>query len=180
MGMRRLILPLVLAPAALLLLSVSDKDAVPNCEPIPLYPQAINSAYPAHRMSPQESSEHYNTIFIGEVVVPTRKCSIGYCAGIRVKTAMKGEPSGSFLVRISHADQACGPTKFHHKGISWLVFGNSGTSKGGTQYLDVEDDGPSFESERAPDFATLQRNYTTLRAHLDQAIKDSIPRAPSR
>lgn len=133
--------------------------------------------YPEHQLSPQESLRQHDTVFLGEVVVPPRPCSLGYCAGLKVLRTLKGEPGQTALVRITRpAPDACGPATFKSKGSRWMVFANTGTSKTGYRYLQAATDGPSFAASSVPDFKALEGRYRALRARLDEAIDQRLGR----
>lgn len=127
--------------------------------------------YPDHQLSPKESLNNYEVVFLGEVAVPARACSIGWCAGIKVLRTIKGTPPPSNIVQVLRPPESqCAPRYFGAKGSRWVVFANFGTSKGGQPYLYAEEQGPSFISNQLPDFASLESNFQRKRAALDQAI----------
>lgn len=138
---------------------------------------ASDGLYPEHQMSPQESLQHHDTVFLGEVVVAPRPCSLGYCAGLRVLRTLKGEPGATALIRIAkpRADN-CSPSTFKEKGTRWMVFAQSGTSKTGHRYFQAASDGPSFAATSVPDFNVLEGRYRALRARLDDAIDQRLGR----
>lgn len=134
--------------------------------------------YPDHALSPRESLAHYDTVFLGEVMVASRPCSLGACAGLRVVRTLKGEPGATTLVRVAKTDPSpCAATPFAAKGSRWMVFANGGTSKTGHRYLQVDGDGPTFAAVDVPDFDLLEGRYRTMRARLDSAIDARLGRA---
>ena len=132
-------------------------------------------AYPEHPLSPLESLKQYDVVFFGEVLVPSRKCSLGYCAGIGVVQALKGRPPASNLVQISKPGEShCQPLYFANKGERWIVFANQGTSKTGLQYLYAEDIGPSFPTLEVPNFHVLEVRYRAMQTALDHALEERM------
>ena len=134
----------------------------------------------------------FDTAFWGEVLVPTKPCSLGYCAGLKVGRSLKGTIPDSTIVRVAGPGQTdhCGPKKFNKKGERWLVFANRGTSPQGQTYLDVDQYGPTFQAEqllsgkfgtdhltvsRWPNFTFLDQRYQALRSRLDAAITGRLP-----
>ena len=134
--------------------------------------------YPDHSLSPQESLRVFDTVAFAEVVVPSRPCSIGQCAGLRVLKTLKGRPGPAMLLRVTAAkDQTearCKTKLVAAKGERWLVFANQGTSRGGQSYFDVSEDGPSFLANDLPDLTKLEKQYRLVRARLDQAIQNRM------
>lgn len=129
--------------------------------------------YPDYSLSPVESLRQYDLVFWGEVVVPSRSCSLGYCAGIKVIQTLKGKSNTSHLIQVTKPrESSCRPAYFNEKGQRWLVFANQGTSKTGVPYLYAEDLGPSFPAPDMPNFALLEGRYRALRASLDRAIEE--------
>lgn len=163
---------------ALLPLYSEPADSRSPCMTTPSQrPQA--GIYPEHPLSPLESLRHYEVVFLGEVVVPSRKCSLGFCAGIRVVQGIKGQSPAGNLVQITKPGETqCGPAYFISKGDRWLVFANRGTSKTGLQYIYAEDLGPSFPTQEIPDFNALETRYRAIRSALDQALEERL--GPSR
>lgn len=138
-------------------------------------------AYPDHSLSPMESLQHYDVVFLGEVVVPSRACSLGYCAGIKVLQTIKGKASLGNLIQITKPrETSCNPAYFGDKGQRWVIFANRGTSKTGLPYLYAEDLGPSFPSPEVPNFAMLEGRYRALRASLDHALEERFGRTHVR
>jgi hypothetical protein len=128
--------------------------------------------YPDYHVSPKQSVELHDAAFLGEVVVPLRKCSLGYCAGLRVLRNMKGQLESTVLIQVRKPDnQVCAPLNFTEKGQRWMVFANQGTSRKGHKYFYSDDQGPSFISRTSPDFESLEGRYMQMRANLDRAIK---------
>jgi hypothetical protein len=146
----------------------------------PVRALSLVGEYPDHAMSPRESVRAFDTVFYAEVVVPSRQCSLGQCAGVRVLRTIKGRPGSSVLLRIAAAAdqdaQRCLAPLFAEKGSRWVVFANQGTSKGGQRYFDMREDGPSFAASEAPDFDKLEMKYKLVRARLDQAIEHRMGR----
>ena len=137
-------------------------------------------SYPEHPWSPYESLRNFDVVFLGEVVVPSRRCSLGWCAGVRVDQAVKGNPGKTVLLQIdAPKDTPCGPAHFATKGSKWVVFANEGTSRGGLKYFRAGDEGPSFASNRVPDFDLLEGRYRMLRAQLDRAITEALGDRPA-
>ncbi len=128
--------------------------------------------YPDYHISPIQSVDLHDAAFVGEVVVPLRKCSLGYCAGLRVLRNVKGTMDPTVLIQVRKPDnQVCAPLNFTEKGQKWMVFANQGTSRKGHKYFYSDDLGPSFVSRIDPDFETLEGRYTEMRAQLDKAIR---------
>ena len=146
----------------------------------PVSSMPLAGDYPDHTMSPRESVSAFDTVFYAEVVVPSRQCSLGKCAGVRVLRTIKGRPGSSVLLRIAAAadrDTArCQASLFAEKGSRWVVFANQGTSKSGQRYFDFREDGPSFAASEAPDFDKLEMQYRLVRSRLDQAIEQRMGR----
>lgn len=131
--------------------------------------------YPDYHLSPLDSLKLHDVAFMGEVVVPLRKCSLGYCAGLKVVKPLKGEVEKTVLVQVRKPDdQVCAPQNFTDKGQRWLVFANQGTSKTGYKYFYSDDQGPSFITQQEPNFANMQGRYMQMRAALDKAIRMRI------
>ncbi len=173
--MKKNILPIIFIPVVLILPAAasvfSSKEA---CDPPSLYPDEIESSYPAHEFSPKTALDAYDYAFLGEILVPVRKCSIGYCAGIKILKNIKGAVQPKNLIRVSHSDPKCMPHKFLHKGVRWMVFASSGTTSKGTKYMQIESDGPSYPTRLVPNFDVLEQRYDLMRASLDQAISKKI------
>ncbi len=146
-----------------------------SCKPPKADALAIDGTYPDHTLSPRESLEQFDAVFLGEVVVATKSCSLGFCAGLKVLQPMKGRPGPTMLVQVAKANESsCAPTSFTDKGGRWLVFANQGTSPGGQKYFYTGDDGPSFPTRQLPDFAQLEGQYRMMRAQLDRAIESQL------
>lgn len=155
----------------------SDSAESSSCRPPKAEELVVDGAYPDHALSPQESLEQYDAVFLGEVVVPTRTCSLGFCAGLKVLQRIKGHPEPTMLVQVAKANESpCAPTSFTNKGGRWLVFSNQGTSPGGQKFFYTGDDGPSFPTRQLPDFAALEGQYRMMRAQLDRAIESQMGR----
>lgn len=128
--------------------------------------------YPDYHLSPRQSLNLHDAVFLGEVVVPLRKCSLGYCAGLRVVRNLKGEIDPTVLIQVRKPDnRVCAPVNFVTKGERWIVFANQGTSRKGHKYFYSDDEGPSFPAQTIPDFVALEGRYHTMRASLDRAIR---------
>lgn len=128
--------------------------------------------YPDYHLSPKQSLTLHDAVFLGEVVVPSRKCSLGYCAGLRVVRNLKGTMDPTVLIQVRKPDnQVCAPLNFANKGERWLVFANQGTSRKGHKYFYSDDQGPSFPTKVAPDFDALEDRYQNMRISLDKAIR---------
>jgi hypothetical protein len=131
--------------------------------------------YPEHPLSPYQSLAAFDTVFLGEVAVPARPCSLGWCAGLKVVGAVKGKPGKNALVRVAPPSAgACAPAQFRDKGARWVVFANHGTSRHGQRYLYTGDDGPSFIAAELPDFDRLEGRYQARRAELDRAVEERL------
>jgi hypothetical protein len=165
---------LLLIPIVLILPAAAEMSVSKSCDQVGLYPDSIESPYPAHEFSPKEALDTYDYAFLGRVLVPTRKCSLGYCAGIKIMKNIKGRAPTKNLIRISHSDPQCLPHKFAHKGASWMIFASSGTTPKGTKYLQIESDGPSYTTRLIPNFDVLEHRYDLMRASLDRAISEKI------
>jgi hypothetical protein len=144
--------------------------------------EAALGGFPAVNWSPGESVASHDAVFLADVAVPARPCSLGWCAGLRVVDTHKGTPGKTVLVKITGTgdaarDAACGAPYFREKDGRWVVFARRGTSPGGQAYVQVDADGPSYASKTLPDFARLERSYRNLRAQLDQAISERMGRA---
>lgn len=128
--------------------------------------------YPDYHLSPRQSLNLHDAVFLGEVVVPLRKCSLGYCAGLKVISNLKGSIEPTVLIQVRKPDnQVCAPLNFVNRGERWLVFANQGTSRKGHKYFYSDDEGPSFPASSIPDFNALEGRYVNMRASLDRAIK---------
>ncbi len=155
----------------------SDFAESSPCRPPKADEMVLDGAYPDHALSPKESLEQYDAVFLGEVVVPTRTCSLGFCAGLKVLQGIKGQPQATMLIQVAKANETrCAPTSFTNKGGRWLVFANQGTSPGGQKFFYTGDDGPSFPTRQLPDFAALEGQYRMLRAQLDRVIESQLGR----
>lgn len=150
-----------------------------NCRVLADEDGTTDEPYPAHALSPEESLRSFDVIFHAEVLVPSKTCSLGWCAGLRVLRKVKGETGTSNVLIRSMAATAkspCGPNVFNRKGGKWLVFANRGTTPGGLSYLAADDESPTFRARGVPDFAALEASHRQLRARLDQAINERIGR----
>ncbi len=137
----------------------------------------VEGSYPDHHLSPVESLKQFDAVFLGEVLVPTKPCSLGFCAGIKVLNKMKGNPGDALLIQVAKSGESpCMPTTFATKGARWLVFANQGTSPRGQKYFYTGDDGPTFATRQLPDFAELEGRYQVMRAQLDHAIEAHLGR----
>ncbi len=175
--MRKILLILTLAAAGAVSLATLTRGYNADC---PVSSLPIAGDYPDHSLSPQESLRVFDTVVFGEVVVPSRKCSLGQCAGVRVLRTLKGRPGVNLLLRIAAAKdtgtQQCKTPLLGEKGSKWVVFANQGTSRGGQRYFDVSEDGPSFTANDSPDFTKLETQYRIVRARLDSAIESRMGR----
>lgn len=127
--------------------------------------------YPDHSLSPQESFRVHDAVFWAEVTVPARPCSLGSCAGLSVLQVLKGQVQNKVLVQVMQPEDADCPTAlFTQKNSRWVVFANTGTSRTGYAYLQVEENGPTFLSQRVPNLQVLEGRFHQFRAQLDRAI----------
>ena len=157
----------------------SFNDAPQNCKAA-AYQDRLPVAYPLHSFSPRQSLQHFDSIFLGEVVVATRPCSLGYCAGFRLLQPVKGKLPANVLVQVQKPDEgACQPTRFADKGTRWLIFGDRGMSKTGIDYVYSGANHPSFASNRRPNFNAMERRYRSLRAQLDKTIQNRLGKLPA-
>lgn len=132
---------------------------------------AGDGIYPDHALSPQESFRVHDAVFWAEVTVPARPCSLGLCAGLSVLHVLKGQVPSKVLMQVMQTEGAECPTAlFKQKNSRWVVFANTGTSRTGYAYLQAEEDGPSFPSQRLPDLQILEGRFRQFRAQLDSAI----------
>ena len=152
----------------------SNSAELSNCRVVD--PEGVDlGSYPEHPWSPYESVRNHDVVFLGEVVVPSKRCSLGWCAGVKVLQTVKGNPGPTVLLHVdSPSDNPCGPTHFLSKGGRWVVFANEGTSHGGLKYFRAADEGPSFAANQVPDFDLLEGRYRMLRAQLDRAISERL------
>lgn len=149
----------------------ASEATVSGCPTIVEAPSYMGD-YPDYHISPKQSLIFHDAAFVGEVVVPLRKCSLGYCAGLRVLRNLKGSIDSTVLIQVRRPDnQVCAPLNFSTLGQRWMVFANQGTSRRGHKYFYSDDQGPSFISRAAPDFESLEGRYLQMRAELDRAIK---------
>jgi len=147
----------------------------PAAEGLEAVPEEATSLYPDQQLSPLESLRRFDIVFQGDVVVPSRPCSLGYCAGLRLVRRIKGNPGKTVLLQVSSAKTLpCGPSRFLKKGERWVVFANQGTSRTGYKYFSAGKDGPSFAASQPPDFEMLEGRYRLLRARLDRAIQQRV------
>jgi hypothetical protein len=131
--------------------------------------------YPDHSLSPQESYRVHDAVFWAEVSVPARPCSLGTCAGLNVLQVLKGRPQSKVLVQIAQPlGTECPATLFTQKNTRWIVFANTGTSRTGYGYLQVEDEGPTFLSQRLPNLQALEGRFRKMRARLDEVINERL------
>jgi hypothetical protein len=173
MSFRRLTIA-TLTCVALLPLHPDSAESKAQCSTLPSA-LPMPGTYPDHTLSPYESLKHHEVVFLGEVVVPSRKCSLGFCAGIKVIKTVKGRPPEGNLIQVTKPGETeCPPAYFGVKGSRWVVFANQGTSKTGLLYLYAEDLGPSFQTQGMPDFSMLEVRYRALRAALDQALEEHL------
>ena len=172
--MRKKFIPLILIPVVLLLPAMAEMSDSKDCTSTAIYPETLEAPYPAHQFSPKKALNMYENVFLGRVLVPTRKCSLGYCAGIEVIKNIKGHASQKSLIKITNAKSECLPTKYSHKGVSWLIFASTGITQRGTKYLQIEVDSPSFQTRLDPNFEILQKRYEILQARIDQAITEKV------
>ncbi len=175
--MRKLLILIPIAVISAVSLATLTKGHSSAC---PVSSLPIAGDYPDHSLSPQESLRVFDTVVFGEVVVPSRNCSLGQCAGVRVLKTLKGRPGGNLLLRIASAKEAnstqCKTPLLGEKGSKWVIFANQGTSRGGQRYFDVSEDGPSFVANELPDFIKLETQYRIVRARLDSAIEQRMGR----
>ena len=158
---------------------VSDGALSNACRAPAIDAEAAEDDYPADARSPLQSLGDHDAVFFAEVLVPTRPCSLGYCAGLKVLSALKGNVEKTVLLRVaSTKDDRCGPDLFLRKGTHWVVFADTGTSKTGFKYLYAGSEGPSYASQHLPDFSRLEAEYHTLRAQLDGAIAARLGTMP--
>lgn len=151
---------------------VSDGALSSACRAPSPEPETVEDGYPQSASSPLQSLHEHDVVFYGEVVVPTRPCSLGFCAGIKVLSALKGQVEKTVLITVANKrDDRCGPDLFQHKGVKWVVFADTGTSKTGIKYLHAGFEGPSYATLKSPDFNRLEAEYRMLRAQLDGAIE---------
>jgi hypothetical protein len=167
-----------------------DEPVVPEsvfCEgkrPLPKAP----TQNPLLEKSPQENIHAHDVVFLGEVLVPAKYCSIGICAGLRVHQLVKGKLTNNsvvsasvpenLLIRIKTEKKHQGSQKeclsediFTKRAQYWYVFAQGGTSKRGFIFYEVSDVGPSFETRAPIDFSQLEQSYQKFRKELDDAIK---------
>lgn len=139
-------------------------------------PDVVPGSYPEHPLSPMESLKTFDTVILAEVILPSRPCSLGWCAGLHVIRRLKGQASGNVIIQVAtHSDRLpCGPENYRVKGQRWIVFANRGTSPGGQSFLAADLGGPSFQSSDLPDFARLEAHYRAKRAQLDQLIEERL------
>ena len=125
--------------------------------------------YPPHTLSPEQSRLNYDTIVVGEVLVPEKPCSIGTCVGLRVITRVKGQPSDRVILRLDRTPgPSCQTAPFQTKGETWVVFAHAGTTPGGQPYLDAGADSPAYRTRlTAPNFSALEARFRQRHAHLD-------------
>jgi hypothetical protein len=165
---------IALIPIVMLITAVTQYSRDDSCSDVTLFPATVEGQYPAHKFSPKEARDAYDYVFSGEVLVPTRKCSLGFCAGIKIIQPIKGKVPSKNLIRIAHTDKQCIPSIFAHKGLRWLIFASSGTTKMGTTYMQVEADGPSYPTRLLPNFEVLEQRYQILKTDLELAIKQRL------
>ena len=170
--MRKILLLLPIGLLAALPIAAISSGSSSRCSAAALSPLG---EYPEHALSPAESLKAFDSVFLGEVLVPVRKCSLGNCAGLRVIDPVKGRLAVGInvLLRLPEGallNDSCKNGLFAEKGRRWMIFANQGTSPGGQKYLDVGQEGPSFLTQDLPDFAKLEVQYRLQRAQLDQAI----------
>lgn len=134
--------------------------------------------YPDHSLSPKESFRVHDAVFWADVTVPARPCSLGTCAGLSVLQVLKGKVASKVLVQVMQPkdDADCPAALFTQKNSRWVVFANTGTSRTGYAYLQVEEYGPTFLSQRLPDLQVLEGRFRQFRAQLDRAIGDRMGR----
>lgn len=133
--------------------------------------QLEEGSYPQHRYSPLESLENYDMVFHGEVVVPTKPCSLGFCAGIKVLENVTGyRGKRNTVVRVKGGDDKCTPTAFAVSGERWVIYGKRKMTSGGTPFMEVSVNDPIFRASVVPDFERLEDKYFLLRTRLDYAI----------
>ena len=170
----------ILLVTLLAILPTASNSAEPGTCRAPSADEVLaDEPYPAHTLSPNEALNLFDVVFHAEVLVPSRPCSLGFCAGLRVLNRVKGDPgSGNVLIQSLKAvdkDAApCGPAVFNRKGDRWVVFANRGTSKSGLSFLHSEDEGPSYRATKRPNFAALEASHRMLRSRLDQAIVERL------
>ena len=102
--------------------STSQRSVLGACQnPLELQ----DGEFPSHRYSPKESIVNYDVVIHGEVLVPTRKCSLGYCAGIKVIKPIKGyRGKENTVVRVAHGgnlEPSCPPPALQNKGRRWVA-----------------------------------------------------------
>lgn len=135
----------------------------------------LEGVYPTSNLSPMQSYKQHDAVFLAEVVVPSRPCSLGHCAGLRIKRRLKGEIETNALVQVLRPkENPCGPKNFTKPGQTWIVFANRGTSRTGFAYFFADDEGPSFPAQGVPNFQMMESHYIALRLQLDRAIETTL------
>src|SRR5687768_13720034 len=81
----------------------SDFAESSSCKPPKADELVVDGIYPDHSLSPNESLEQFDAVFLGEVVVATKPCSLGFCAGLKVLQPIKGSPGKTMLVQVAKA-----------------------------------------------------------------------------
>ena len=131
--------------------------------------------YPDHALSPAESFRVHDAVFWAEVTVPARPCSLGTCAGLNVIQVLKGHLPSKVLVQVEQPlGTECPATLFTAKNSRWIIFANTGTSRTGYAYFQVEDDGPTFISPQLPNLQALEGRFRRMRARLDEVISERL------
>lgn len=132
--------------------------------------------YPESAPPPAQSLQLFDSVFLAEVIVPSRACSLGTCAGVKVLRQLKGNLPATVLISTRRPGESpCAPRTFNQKGERWMVFANGGTAKSGVTYVHADDYGPTFASRVVPNFDELDQKYQQLRARLDNAIAVRLP-----
>lgn len=132
--------------------------------------------YPMGQDSPMKALSSHDVVFIGEVLVPAKRCSLGVCAGVAVRQILKGDIIGNILMRI---DAGPGMTCLHEEYMTqkhqyWYIFASSGTSKYGQKYFEMTTSGPSFPTKFNIDFVELDKLHQKQTKDLDYAIKSTL------
>lgn len=155
----------------------SNSAELSNCRAV--QPESMDlGSYPEHPWSPYESIRNFDVVFLGEVAVPSKRCTLGWCAGVKVIQTVKGDPGKTVLLQVdAPSGNPCGPSHFLAKGGKWVIFANEGTSHRGLKYFRAADEGPSFAANQVPDFGLLEGRYRMLRAQLDHAISERLGKA---
>jgi hypothetical protein len=128
----------------------------------------VHTTFPQQDYRPEEAIKRFGVVFYGTVSAPSRKCNLGYCAGLTITRPIQGIKSGTAVV----ATQA--PCAFKDSNKQWLVFANAKKTGKGLRYFVVPKDSPTFQADKVETIEGMSREYRRYEAKLDFYIEQSL------